>query len=378
MRPTRAHLGAVALALLLGAGAAAFAAWWLRTYERVEETVDLPPGPELRRNPLHVLLLALRADGVRAQARPRLQLERHPPAPGDTVLLYGDPRSLRAREAAALLAWVERGGHLLLRTPPPGPLDPEAPVPVLDALGLAPMLAPPACTGLRVRGEGGHVEFCRGRRFTAPDAGAPRLAWASPEGGYVYMRLAHGAGTVDVLADFDYLGNAALKEPTHIALARQLLAPNYRGGTVHLIYDARMPSFWATLLRQHWMAWAPLLLALLGALWARAQRFGPLLEPAPRERRSLLEHVEAAGAHAYRYGYGHLLHAAAREAFLARLRRRDPRAAALAGETQAALLAERFGLPPAQIRDALATPFPHDHAGFRQRVATLVRLRNSL
>jgi hypothetical protein len=73
-----------------------------------------------------------------------------------------------------------------------------------------------------------------------------------------------------------------------------------------------------------------------------------------------------------------LLHEAARKAFLARLRRRDPQAAALEGEAQAVMLAERFNLPPSEIRDALSTPIARDHAAFRSRIAMLVRMRNSL
>jgi hypothetical protein len=231
-----------------------------------------------------------------------------------------------------------------------------------------------------------HVEFCQGRRFLLMErAATPLRAWGGEGTGYVFARLPHGKGSVDVIADLDFAVNAAgearaeaIKDVPHIALLRQLLAPNYRAGTVHLIYAADMPSLWMTLLTRSWMAWGPLLLALLLWLWRRAERFGPMLPTPASERRSLLEHIVASGEHAYRYGYGHLLHAAVRNAFLIRLRRRDPQAAALDGESQAALLAERFKLAPADIREALATPVARDHAAFRSRIATLIRLRNSL
>jgi hypothetical protein len=368
-------LGAIALVALIAAGFA----WWNRTYERTEEWVDLPRTGEAQRNPLYVLKLALQADGVKAQARPRLQRDTVTLATRDTVLLYSDPRTLSKTDVRALLDWVEAGGHLLVRTPPPGPLDVDAPIALLDELGVLVRNEGPECAGLDVRGEEGHVEFCRGRRFDLGDDAPPsRLQWGDDERGRVFVRLVHGEGFVDVVGDFDFLANDALKDVPHIALTRQLLAPNYRAGTVHLIYAAQMPSFWMTLLRGSWMVWVPLMLALLAWLWRRTQRFGPLL-PAPAvERRSLLEHVTASGEHVYRYGYAHLLHDAARKAFLARLRRRDPQAAALEGDTQAAMLAERFGMSPAEIRDALASPIARDHTAFRSRVATLMRMRNSL
>jgi hypothetical protein len=42
------------------------------------------------------------------------------------------------------------------------------------------------------------------------------------------------------------------------------------------------------------------------------------------------------------------------------------------------VLAERVGRSAADVRDALSTPIARDHAAFRTRVATLVRMRNSL
>ena len=71
-----------------------------------------------------------------------------------------------------------------------------------------------------------------------------------------------------------------------------------------------------------------------------------------------------------------------RAAFLARLRRRDPYAAAIQGEAQIDLLAQRYKNEPnldvAAIRDALATPLARDHAAFRARIATLIRMRYRL
>ncbi|WP_396616355.1 DUF4350 domain-containing protein [Lysobacter soli] len=375
---TRRH-GLIALLVLAVAGALAGGyAWWQHNFVRAEEWVDLPRTGEARRNPLYVLKLALIGDGVKAQARPRLQLDSIALGPRDTVLLYNDPRTISDKEEAALLDWVERGGHLLLRTPPPGPLDVELPLPVMSAFGVHPR-SDRLCAGLDVAGEDPHVEFCRGRRLDVDNLEATAsLHWGEPEIGYVFARIPHGRGHVDVLSDFDFLDNDSLKDGPHIALTRQLLDPNYRAGTVHLIYEAQMPSFWMTLVREHWRVWLPLLLALMAWLWRRSQRFGPLLASPAVERRSLLEHVTASGEHVYRYGYAHLLHEAARKAFLARLRRRDPQAAALDGDAQASMLAERFGLSQNDVRDALSTPIARDHAAFRSRIALLMRMRNSL
>lgn len=383
----------VLLMLLAVVVAGGLAAWWLATHKRVEVTVPLPRTGEARRNPLFALKVALEKDDIRVHARRRLQLLPGgeavvPLAPRDTVILYNDPRTLTAAETAALLAWVQGGGHLIVRTPPRGLVARNAPVPLLEALQLR-LLGDRHSACETVRGAaatadadpdhiGWDVMFCGSRRFNLAGAN-PVHSWGDLKRGYVFARIVRGAGSVDVLADLNFLGSGELDDAASHALARQLLQPNRRAGTVHLVYAAQMPSLWTTLILHSWMAWGPLLLALALWLWRRMQRFGPRLGAPASERRSLLEHIVASGEHAYRYGYAHLLHAAVRDAFLARLRRRDPQAAALEGEPQLVLLGARFpDVPAPEIREALQSPFAHDHAAFRARIATLIRLRNRL
>lgn len=387
------------LTLLVVVIVAALSAWWLHTHERVQRSIDMPRTGEARRNPLFALQVALEKDDVRVRSRRRLQLATGedeagavPLAPRDTVVLYNDPRTLTRDELDALLRWVEGGGHLVVRTPPVGLLARNAPAPLLERLRLQPLDSDSSgCMDVEHTAADhddddgnvatvhhGGVLFCGARRFTLAGAN-PVHSWGDLQEGYVFARVARGRGSVDVLADLAFLDSDSLDEPASQRLARQLLQPNYRAGTVHLVYAAQMPSLWWTLLRHSWMAWAPLLLALGLWLWRRMQRFGPQLASPVADRRSLLEHVVASGEHTYRYGYAHLLYDAVRDAFLARLRRRDPQAAALRGEPQLQLLAGRFrDVPAAEIRDALLPPFANDHAAFRSRIATLIRLRNRL
>lgn len=382
--PLFAGLAVLVVALVVGG-----VVWFRHNFHQVEHTLALPPQGEARYNPLYLLKQTLQADGIRVDARQRLALDRHPLQAHDTLLLFNDPRVLATTQQDALLDWVEGGGHLILRTPPASPED-EVSVGLLEDLGVS-ISDRSQCMDLRVPGQEPHQEFCRGRRFSLYDV-EPDLSWGDLKDGYVFMRLTYGEGHIDLLADLDFLGNGefevdehgklsaadGLRDVPHQALARQVLAPNYGRGTVHLIYAAEMPSLLRTLMSRYWMVWVPLLLALLGWLWSRMRRFGPLL-PAPElARRSLLEHVRASGDHLYRHGRGVLLYLAVRQAFLARLRRRDPVAAALAGDAQVELIAQRFGLTPQAVRTALQTPSSHERAHFRERISTLIELRNRL
>ncbi|KAF1685761.1 hypothetical protein B1992_10850 [Pseudoxanthomonas broegbernensis] len=367
----------VAVAVLAGA-VAAMVAGFVRTHERMEREVPLPPRGEAVGNPLYALRQTLRADGIDAHSRLRLQPETFADAPGDTVLLHGDPSLLTPDQVEALLAWVARGGHLLLRTPPARLDGSDAPPPMLRRLGVGGKLLGSGCEPLQVQGQPSHVEFCRGRRFELAGHAAARLRWGDGKRGYAYARLVRGRGTVDLLADFDFLDNESLGEVPHQALARQVLAPNYGRGRVHLVHGGRPVSFWRDLARRAWPAWGPLALLLAAWLWRRGQRFGPWLpSPAPG-RRSLLEHVRASGELLHRYGQAPLLHAAVRDAFLARLQRRAPAAAALAGDARVAAIATRLQLPHMTVRDALAAPEPRDRHAFFARVRTLIQMRNRL
>jgi hypothetical protein len=375
--------------LLLGGGLFVFVAiaWFVHNFERVERRITLPPIGEAAWNPLYALKQSLRADGITAESRPRFNQSVSTLGRRDTLVLLDDPRYINAARAGDLLGWVARGGHLVVRTPPGAQLSKHESLPLLDALGLQAM-DEGECEKFQVVGQAEHVEFCGDRRFVFEDV-EPELSWGNLRDGYVYARLAHGKGHVDVLADVDFLGNGigprgnmpardGLRDVPHQVLARQVLAPNYGHGTVHLIYAVQMPSLWRTLAERGWPVWVPLLLALLAALWASAQRFGPVRPVPSSARRSLLEHVRASGEHLYRYNKGALLNAAARQAFLMRLRRRDPVAAALTGEAQAVALAERFGPPAARLQRALQVPSSRERREFADRISLLMHMRNRL
>lgn len=371
----------IALAVLGLLAVALIAAWWTYHYEYVESEVALPPRGEAAYNPLYALGLALRADGVQARSRQRLQLDELPPGARDTVLVLNDPRTLSPADVDGLLRWVAGGGHLLVRTPRLERGAATRAGELFDALRLRPL---PASDCMRVaapRRDGKRPEplfaFCAGNRFTMLGV-EPLRSWGDLDHGYGYARLAHGAGTVDVVADFDFLTNPRLEQPAFQDLARQLLQPGWKQGTVHLVYAASMPPLWRLVLEKAWMAWLPALLALAAWLWMRTQRFGPRLPSPEPARRALLEHVQASGEHLWRYGRASALYAAVREAFIARLRRRDPLAAALDGRAQAEAIARRTGVALADIEQALQTPRPGDGADFRHRIARLLQLRQQL
>ncbi|MFI8718174.1 DUF4350 domain-containing protein [Stenotrophomonas sp. NPDC077464] len=367
---------------------------FLRTHEKITRTEHLPAQGEASYNPLYVLGQALRADGITVHSSPRIDLPRMQLTPRDTVVLLQDSADVPAPSARALLEWVGQGGHLLVRTPPVSQ-DEDAPQgPLLDALGVDSAYYDSGCKGFHVVDDPGHVEFCRSRRFgvDVPEGVVLAREWGDDDG-LVWARLRKGDGSVDVLADMEFLkgtprafdasdpeGSLAdgLHDIAHRDLARYVLDPNYGEGAVWLVYGSRPPTLWSRIFYQGWPVWVPLLLALLGWLWLRAQRLGSLL-PAPAvERRSLLEHVRASGEHLLRFGKAPLLYDAVRRAFLARLRRRAPTAAALSGDAQVHAIATLLHWPHSRVQTALQVPASKDVAALRDRIRLLIQMRNLL
>jgi hypothetical protein len=387
------------LALAASAGIALAGTWWHLSYERVARQVDLPPRGEAAYNPLYALKLALRAQGLRAESRQRLDRAAMALAADDTVVLLGDANTVSAAEVDGLLAWVRRGGQLLV--PMPGQtlgtdaadgasLHARLGVRRADTGGCVALrdaaAAPPARNGSAARAQpsdrdtiatpGVERHFCGAPRIRLQAGRVPTLRMDDGRGGAVLVRLAEGRGAVSVAADLDFLTNAQLDDPVAGRLAWLALRPGT--GTVHLVYRAQMLPLWQLVLLHGWAVWIPILLAVLGGLWAAAQRVGPRLPPLQVARRSLLEHLQAAGEHAVRYRRGHLLHAQVRSAFDAQLRRRDPYAAALSGDARIEAIAARAGMQPTEVRAALQAPRPFDAADLRQRILQLTRLRHRL
>lgn len=360
--------------------------WFVRNFEKTSEEITLPAYGEPTYNALYALRETLIRDGSKAETRRQLDLPAMQLQPSDTVLMLDDPRLLTPAQVESLLDWVQFGGHLLLRAPDADEdLDGDQQG-LLERLGVVTSDAAARCQIWQVQGQDSHGEFCSGNRFSLTEKARTERRWADAGGDdtLAYARLRYGLGRVDVLGDMDFLlngegaGDTGLRDIPHRDLARLVLAPNYGKGTTHLIYAMELPSLWKTLFQRGWPVWVPLLLALLAWLWMRCQRFGALL-PSPREdRRSLLEHVRASGEHLHRYRKSPLLYDAVRQAFLARLRRRAPLAAALSGDAQAQAIADHLQWPIGRVQTALQIPPSQEDIALRDRIRLLIQMRNQL
>lgn len=389
-------LGGVLAPLLAG-----LAAWWFATFERVPETLTLPPRGEARYNPFFALKESLQARGIEVRAGATLVPERL--GPGDVLLLGMDVRSLSPEKSQALIDFVDAGGHLLFVVPEGSERPGELP----EHFGLEVGDAQYACTGWSDDPEAGirAGRWCSSQRFdlhrvpadhrpkgerldhrvqrileslreSADADGAVtiedlRLYLPHDLDGALALSVRVGDGSWTALASVDAFTSSGLGYPGNAELVWQLLGPLIaEDSTVELVYGSDIGEWYVIVFYQGWPVWLPLLVALLAWLWWRSQRFGPLLPALPPPRRALLDHVRASGDFLFRQGGAQTLLEAQRRRFRQALERRDPALAALSPRDLIPTLAARERLSEDALREALLPPLtPSPRRTPRERLA---------
>jgi hypothetical protein len=352
-------------------------AWFVKDdFETVEQTVEVGYRGEARVNPF---LAAERLyTALDAPARTLPGAPRGLPPADHALLVLSPKRSFSRQRADKLFAWVRGGGHLVVALDEAPSLDP-----LLAHYGVRLKGDPETETGsetVEVRLHSGvtaHVEIAKAPRLVDPSHTA-RFAAGSALGSFL-LRFDEGAGRVTLLSDPSFLTNERIGRGDHARVAWALVqrASEAPPRGVWIVVREDLPTL-AGLLARH--AWAASLsgLLLLGAwLWSAGARFGPVLPDPPRGRRSLLEHIQAAGDFLLRTGRGEDLAQSARQALLRRVEIREPDWSKLPLPELAQRLAQHAKLPVPRIESALRGPVL-GAADLAATVQTLETLRRSL
>jgi hypothetical protein len=120
-----------------------------------------------------------------------------------------------------------------------------------------------------------------------------------------------------------------------------------------LISDADMPPLAEILWAWAAELWLGGLLVVVMWVWYRARRFGPIADPQLQIRRSLAEHILASATYLWRGGNSDALLVAARDTVLQRARQIFAEFSALDSDQQIALLHSQTGIDATAIRRAL-------------------------
>ena len=377
----------VFIAVLLGA---------LSVYLFVKATpyqadIDHGPSPEAQANPYLAAEYFLRKQGLAVNHAngldilPTLEPHQH------SLLLLGERDNMTPRQVDQLLNWTRAGGRLLFvaqslwdeKTGQSNDL-------LLDRVQLHQSLSKdlkdpphtidddpyPKLTKLYLEDENAPAYAGFDTAFHLEDPKNLAQAWANSGKATHMMQLNHGLGSIIVVTDADLWKTPAIDQYDNAWLLWYLTADT----NVTLLFNTDHDSL-PTLLLRYFPQALVALFALIGlGFWHVGVRQGPLLEPAPRARRQLQEHLRASADFMLRRnGQQHLLHALQHD-ILRRVRRRHPGFEQLGVAEQWLVLARLTGQPTRAISQAMS-PRPKQRlssAEFSRQVAHLQTLRNAL
>ena len=351
------------------------------------------------------------------------------PGPQATLLLLNPQRVMTEDRGSQILDWVAAGGNLVAVLPDAPSLDPlmvhfgidavepepleeeeeeeekaaaeaeageekdgkdskdakdekgaEGPIdPFADVIGETvevPLRDSPAEKPFKV--------YVQGFRRLLPPESSPEEddgleVQAGTESGTFLLRYAYESGQVTFVSNAGFLSNESLGKLDHGPFAWALVQGQAGPPeSILLVVRDEVPSLFTLLARHAWMVLVSGFFLMLAWLRLAGGRLGPVLPDPPRDRRSLLEHVEATGDFLWQSGHAGELLQSTRQAFLRRVEVRQPTWAKLPPRELVHRLAAAAGLAAPAVDRALNGSVGDDPAAFTSTIQTLETLRRSL
>ncbi|UCP12761.1 DUF4350 domain-containing protein [Pseudomonas sp. MM213] len=353
--------------------------------------IDHGPSPEAQANPYLAAEHFLRKQGLTVghanslDVLPTLDPRQH------SLLLLGDRQNMTPRQIDQVMNWTRAGGRLLFiaeslwdeKTGQSNDL-------LLDRVQVHQSLSkdlkdPPPATGedpypnltkLYLEDEDAPAYATFDTAFHLEDPNNLAQAWANSGKATHMMQLNQGLGSIIVVTDADLWKTPAIDQYDNAWLLWYLTADTQ----VTLLFNTDHDSL-PTLLLRYFPQALVALIALIGlGLWHVGVRHGPLIEPAPRARRQLQEHLRASADFILRRSGQDSLLQALQQDILRRVRRRHPGFDQLGVAEQWLVLARLTGQPTRAISQAMS-PRPKQRLSsveFSRQVAHLQTLRNAL
>ncbi|MHC8406138.1 DUF4350 domain-containing protein [Pseudomonas sp. TMB3-21] len=379
------------VALIAGALCCVLSVWLYQKAIPYQAEIDHGPAPEAQANPYLAAEHFLRKQGLIVNHANSLDvlpmLEPHQ----NSLLLLGERSSMSPRQVDQVLNWTRAGGRLLFvaealwdeklgqsddllldRVQLQQSLSQDLKDPPPDTSGEA----LPKLTKLYLEDEDAPAYAGFDTAFHLDDPKNLAQAWANSGKGTHMMQLAHGLGSIIVVTDAELWKTPAVDQYDNAWLLWYLTADTH----VTLLFNTEHDSLLTLLLRYFPQALVALI-ALIGlACWHFGVRHGPLIEPVPKARRQLQEHLRASADFMLRHSGQESLLQTLQQDILRRVQHRHPGYDQLGVAEQWLVLARLTGQPTRAISQAMS-PRPKQRLSsveFSRQVAHLQTLRNAL
>ena len=361
-----------------------FAAWFFTTHEKISKQEFTGYTGEARVNDFLAAGLILKELGIESDARSSLTPSEWLPEYGDTLVARLSPAFSVESERELLTYWVSSGGHLVL-------LPPEQESRVVDEflgrLGFQLFLIETEEDD--EMGDEGQSEDEQESYDYLVDLENTRYridvtfedgigATLSDDEGIVVARREWGDGYVTVAANSRYFSNRSIDESDHARLLLDTVAGYIEPGHVWFIYDAAFAPLWQLIWDNAPYIVISLAVILVFWLWSIMPKFGPAIRPESLARRSIIEHVGAAGHFAWRNNGASVLAASSAAAVMHDAETRHPGISRLSAQSQARQLAKMTGLPAQAIADALTGSGQPRQRDFTHDMQALQRIRKKI
>ena len=192
------------------------------------------------------------------------------------------------------------------------------------------------------------------------------------EGQLINFSVVQGQGRISILSDAGCFDNTQIGKHDHAALLMAVVADDLPARII-LVTRVGQESLSSRVLGSAWMVLLSSFALLVGWVAYAAPRFGPMAPVQSTTRRSLLEHIQAAGAYHWRHGHTETLLAPARKAAIARLIIRYPELSGVQGLAFVQGLAAKEEIKVEFVRELLFGQ-PKGAAQFTQTMAMLQKL----
>jgi len=370
------------IALLFVLAAVIFAAWFFATHEKRARDEFIGYQGEARVNDFLAAEMLIDELGIAAESRSSLMPSDWLPESSDTIVTRLSTSVALQSEREPLTNWVNNGGHLVLLPPieESGVTDEY-----LAELGFRLVKVEPGDHDQQDANEDSNsdayeylvdLESTLYRIDTTDDYALD--AKLADDQGMIVARRSLGAGYVTVVANGHYFANRSLDESNHARLLMDTVAGYVDPGKVWLVFQSAYPSLWQVIWNNAPYVVASLAIALLLWLWSIMPKFGPAILAEAAVRRSIIEHVKAAGHFVWRNHGAKALAGSSTAAILHEAESKHPGIGRLSAENQARQIAKLTGLSAQEIMDVLVNQNIPRHRDFTHNMQALQRIRKKL
>lgn len=364
-----------------------FAAWFLKTHHKVVDEKYVGYSGEARFNEFLAAEIFLTEAGIEADSKPSLTPTDWLPAYNGIIISRASESIAIAEEQAVLFTWIDNGGHLVLLPPKE---NSRVVGEFFEYLGAA-------LVEIEYEDEADDEEFATEEDADVEDEEydyilalestyerielAPDEIFSttlSDDEGNVAVRRRWGDGYITLIADDDYFLNSTLRDFDHARFLLDVVAGYIPPGKVWFVLDSAFPTLWELLWKNGSYIVIAAATTLFLWLWSVIPKFGPAIMSEQSTRRSILEHIAAAGHFIWRHHGTDSLANSSIEALIHDAETKHPGISRLSADNQARQLAHLSGMPAQRILDVLMSRSESRHREFTHNIQDLQKVRNRL